>query len=140
MPRPANVIHNLVAPLFLERFAHPRGDVVEHFVPSDAFPLPFTAFADALQRIANSLGIANLIERRRAFGAISTSAAGMFRIAFEAPNAMGVLFDKSQQTACRLAVKANRWNDTAMLFDFARPLAGIVLDPIVPFFHRRITC
>jgi hypothetical protein len=140
MPRPADVVHDLVASLFLKRFAHSRGDIVEYFVPSRAFPFSLAASADAFQRIANSLGIANLIEGRRSFGAISTSAAGMFRIAFEAPNTMRVLLDKTQQSARRFAIETDRRNDLAMLLDLARPLGGIVLDPVVPFFHGRITC
>ena len=139
MAGPADVIHDLVAPLFLKRFAHSRGDIVEHFVPSHAFPFAFAAFADAFQRIANALRIGHLIERRRTFGAVSAAAAGMFRIAFEAANAIGVLLDKAQQAAGRFAIETDRRNDPAMLFDFARPLRGVVLDPVVPFFHGRIT-
>src|SRR5688572_1213309 len=56
-----HVIHDLIAAIFLERFAHAPGDIVEHFIPTDPFPLSFTSFADALERIKNPLGIGHLI-------------------------------------------------------------------------------
>src|SRR6185436_16816519 len=140
MAGPADMIHDLVAPFFLQRFAHARSDVVEYFVPGRAFPFAFAALANAFQRIANPFGVGYLIEGRRSFGAVSAAAAGMLGIPFETANAMSVLFDKTQQSARRLAIETDRRNDLAMLLDFARPLRGIVFDPIVPFLHGRISC
>ena len=33
VPRPSDVIHDLVAPVFLERFANSRAKIVEHVIP-----------------------------------------------------------------------------------------------------------
>ena len=70
MTRPADVIHDLVAPFFLKRFTHARRDVVDYFVPGRTFPFAFAALA-MLKRIAKSFGVGYLIEGRRSFGAIS---------------------------------------------------------------------
>ena len=136
--RPADVIHALVAALFLKRLAHPRCDVIENHIPSDALPLPFAALTRAPQRIANALRIVDLVQRRRPLGAVAPAAAGMLRITFEAANPVGVLLDESQEAACRFAVETDRRNDPAVFLNFSRPLRGVVLDPVVPFFHRRI--
>ncbi len=134
----ADVVHDFVAPLFLQRLTHAAGDVVEHFVPTDPLPLAFAALADALQRITNAFGIANLVERRRPLGAVAAAAAGMLGIALEAANLVRVFFDHRNQAAGRFAIETNGWNDPAVLLDFARPLRRVVLDPVVPLFHRRI--
>ncbi len=72
---PPDVIHDLVATIFDDRFANSRGDVVERFVPGGAFPFSFAAFAGALERIKNAIGIVNLIERCRTFGAVASARA-----------------------------------------------------------------
>ena len=100
--------------------------------------LPSPRFADALRGITNALGIGDLIQRRRAFGAVAAAAAGMFGIAFEAADAHRILVDESEQAASGFAVEANRRNNLAMFLDFARPRCGIVFDPVVPLFHGRI--
>src|SRR5262245_30771376 len=138
MPRPPDVVHDLVAPLFLDRLAHARADIVEHLIPADALPLPLPSFTGSSQRITNPFRIGDLVERRRSLGAVSAAASGMFRIAFETPDQVSFFFNETEQTAGRLAVETNRRNDPAMLLDFARPLRGVVLDPIVPFFYRWI--
>src|SRR3970040_1104946 len=99
MAGPADVIHDLVAPFFLKRFAHPRRDIVEHFVPTDTLPFTLTSFADALQGITYAIGIGDLVERRRSLGAIAATTAGMLRIALEAADTVGVLLDEREQTA-----------------------------------------
>src|SRR5688572_23371660 len=63
MAGPPDVVHDLVAPLFLQRFAHSAGDVVEHFVPANLLPCPLASFAYAFQRITNTLWIRHLVER-----------------------------------------------------------------------------
>ncbi len=123
MSRPADVIHDLIAAIFLERFAYARRNVVEHFIPSNALPFAFAAFADAFERIANAFRVGDLIERRRPLGAVAASAAGMLRIALEAADSVGVFLDDRHQAAAGFAVKTNRRNDPAMLLYFPRPLA-----------------
>src|SRR5215207_592134 len=102
--RPTDVVHNLVAALFLKRFAHPSGDIIENFIPGDPLPLAFASFADPLERILDAFRISHLIESCRPLRAISSPAAWMFRIAFEPSNTMGVFLDDRDQTASRLAV------------------------------------
>jgi len=135
----SDVVHDLVAPLFLKSFAHSPGDIVDNFVPADALPLAFTSLTDALERITNALGIGHLIQSGRSLGAVAPATAGMLGVAFEAPDAVGIFFDKADQAAGRLTVETNSRDDLAVLFDLARPLCRVVLDPIVPFFHGRIT-
>jgi hypothetical protein len=59
----------------------------------------------------------------------------MFRIALEAANLVGVFLDDADQSASRFAIETNRRNDLAALLDFTRPLRGVVLHPVIPFFH-----
>ena len=61
-------------------------------------------------------------------------------VAFELADLQRVFFDVGQQSAGRFAIEASSRNQEIMLLDFARPLCGIVLDPVVPFFYGRITC
>src|ERR1041384_1953846 len=138
MPGTSNVIHDFVAPLFQQRFSYAAGNVIESLIPGDALPLSGAALADALQRITNPLGIIDLIECRGSLGAISAPTAGMLRIPLETPDTSGVLFNESQKPACSFTIEANRRNDMAVFFDFTRPLRRVVLDPIIPLFHRRI--
>src|SRR5215204_2777119 len=111
----ADMIHDLIAPLFQQRLAHTPGNVLQHFIPTDALPFPFAALADALQWVANALGVGHLIKCRRTFGAIAATAAGMFGIALEAANLVGVFLDHSDQPAGGFAVKTDRRNDPTML-------------------------
>src|SRR6185369_5445691 len=137
--RPADVIHDFVAPILLERFAHAAGDIIENFVPGSPLPLAFAALTDAFQWITDTLGIGHLVERCRTFGAVAPATAGVLGIAFEAPNCIGLFFDDGNEPAGRFTIEADRRNDPAMFLDLARPLGGIVFDPVLPFFDRRIS-
>src|SRR5207247_4622542 len=102
-----DVIHDLVATIFDDGFANARGDIVEDSIPTDAFPFTFTAFARALQRIKNAIGIGDLIQRRRTFGAITSAAPRILRIAFELLNLVGLFIDIGQQPARGLAAETS---------------------------------
>src|SRR5216683_7547294 len=71
LARAPDVIHNLVTAIFDDSFANPRGDVVKSSVPGRLFPLACPTFSGSFQRIKNAIGIVNLIERGRTFGAIA---------------------------------------------------------------------
>src|SRR5215510_6089226 len=133
--RTSDMIHDLVAPILFQRFADPCGDVVENFVPAHALPFSLAALPNPLQRIANALRIGYLVQGRGPFRAVASTAAGMFGIAFEAPDAHRFLVDEADKTARRLAVKTDGRNDLIMLLDFSGPMRGIVFDPIIPLFH-----
>src|SRR5262245_19344695 len=135
MARPPHVIHDLVASIFFQSFAHPCRDVVENFVPAHSFPLPLSPLSHPLQGITNALGIGYLIQGCRPFGTVAPAAAGMFGIAFKSPDAQGFFVDETEETARRLAVKTDRRNDLITLLDFSRPMGRIVFDPIVPLCH-----
>src|SRR5258706_10379207 len=70
-PRPPDVIHDLVTPIFDDRFPDTPGDGVEYLVPTNALPFTLAAFTGALQRIKNPIRIGNLIQRRRTLHAIA---------------------------------------------------------------------
>ena len=96
MSRTADVIHDLVPAILLERFTHARGDIIERLIPADALPLSLAPLSDTLERIANPLGICHLIQSGRAFGAVSSPATGMLRVTVESPDTIRFLIDKSQ--------------------------------------------
>ena len=106
--RPPDVIHDFVATILNDRVSDPRSDLIEHSIPAYAFPLAFSALACPLERIKDAIGIGNLIQRRRAFGAVAPSAPGILRIAFELLNLVCVFVDVGEQPARRFAVKAGR--------------------------------
>ena len=136
MARPPDVIHDLVAPVFLKRFAHPCRDVVENFVPAHTFPFSFAPLSHPLQGITNALGIGYLIKCRRTFGAVASAAAGMFGIAFESADAQRFLIDETQQTAGRLAVKTDRRNNLITFLDFSAANGPYRIPPNRPTFPR----
>ena len=135
--RPAHVIHDFFAAIFLERFADARAESFEHLVPRSSRPLPTAARPGPLHRIKDAIGIVNLIDRRRAFRAEPPAAGWMFRVSFKLGDLSGRLIDIGEKSARRLAVEADGGDDLVMLFDAARPGCGIVLDPVVPLLDRR---
>src|SRR6267142_4891226 len=110
LPRSPDVIHDLVAAVLSNRFANARGDVIERRIPGGLFPFAFAAFARALERIKNAVGIVNLVERCRTFSAIASARPRMLGIAFKLLNLASDLVDVSKQTAGRLAVEAGCWD------------------------------
>src|SRR5512132_2581795 len=119
MARPADVIHDLVASIFFQRFTHPCRDVVENFIPAHSFPFSFSPLSHPFQGITNALGVGDLIECRRPFGTVASAAAGMLGIAFKSSDAHRFLVDETEETARRLAVKTDRRNNLITLLDFS---------------------
>ena len=81
--RAADVIHDLVAPALDERLSDARGDVVERLVPGDALPLTPAPRPDPLQRMADALGILDLVQGGRSLRAVAATAAGVLRVSLE---------------------------------------------------------
>ena len=88
--RTTDVDHDFISPVFLQRFTNASGDVVQNFIPTHPLPFPFSAPACPLERISDSFGIVDLIQRRRSFGAISPAAPWMLGIAFEPADFQGI--------------------------------------------------
>src|SRR5688500_20369914 len=72
---PADVIHDLLATVFDNRFANARGDRVKCFVPGGPFPFSGTALSGALQWIKNAIRIRDLVESGWTFRAVAPSRA-----------------------------------------------------------------
>ncbi len=102
-----DVIHDLVAPIFDDRFANARGDIIQNPVPRYLFPFTFTAFAGALEWKKNAIGILNLVECCRTFGTITPARTRMFRIAFKLLNVTSDFVDVGEQAAGRLTVETS---------------------------------
>ena len=132
LSRPADVVHDLVAPSIGDRASHADRDVVEGFVPGDPHPLTRAAPADPLERIENAIGVGDLVERGRTLGAVPAPRARMFGVAFELPDLQGVLVHVRQQPARRFAVEAGGGDKHVPLFDPPGPRFGVQLDPVVP--------
>src|SRR5215470_13051367 len=137
--RTADMIHDFIASILFQRFAYSCRNIVENLVPAHPLPFSLSPLSDALQRITDALRIGYLIQGRRPFCAVASTAAGMFGITFEAPDAQRFLVDKTDKTARRFAVKTDRRNDLIMLLDFSRPMRRIVFNPIIPLLHGWIT-
>ena len=135
--RPPNVIHDLVATIFDNRLANPRRNIIKRLVPTDAFPFSFAPFASALQRVKNAIWIVDLIQRRRAFGAVAPARSWILRIPFEFLNLVRVFVDVSKQSTRRLAVETSRRHKLITPLLTPRPRLRIQLRPITPAFFRR---
>jgi hypothetical protein len=73
LPRAPDVIHDFIPTILDDRFPNPGRNIIKRRVPGGAFPFAFAAFAGALERIKNAIGIVDLIERRRTFGAVAST-------------------------------------------------------------------
>src|SRR5262249_24086734 len=111
--------------------------IVQHLIPTDALPFAFAAFTGTLQGIKNAIGIGNLVERRRPFGAIASAAPGILGIAFELLDCSRLFVDVRQQPARRFAFEACRRHQLVMALLALRPGLRIELSPIIPAFLWR---
>src|SRR4029079_9544021 len=89
----ADVIHDFVPPVFDDRRADPRRDLVQRLVPGHLQPPPAAAFAVALQRIQDAIRILQLVAGDYALGTGAAAAAGMDRVAFNLANREPLLVD-----------------------------------------------
>jgi hypothetical protein len=135
--RPPDVVHDLGAPVLLERLADARGQRREHPVPRNALPLAAAAGAHPLEGKEDAVAVLDLVERRGSLRADPSAAAGMDRIALEAADLAGRLVDVGQEPARRFAVEADRRHQTHPALDLSRPRLRVVLDPVVPPLRRR---
>ena len=115
----------------------PAGDVVERLVPAHALPAVAAARARAPQRIQDAVGVGDLVERRRALGAVAPARARVLRVALELAHLQRLAVDVGEQPARRLAVEARRRDEHEALLHALRPRARVELDPVVPALLRR---
>ena len=120
-----------------ERVVHLLGERVEHVVPAAALPLARAARTVAPLRVEDPLGVVELVDRRRALGAVAPATAGVVRVALELADLEGLLVDERRQPAGRLAVEADRRHEDVLALDLARPGVDVVLRPGVPLLDRR---
>src|ERR1043165_3333569 len=97
LARTTDVIHDLVRPPLRDRPANAPGQIIKRFVPRDAHPLALAATPRPLQRIKDKIRVRDLVERRRAFGAVAPARARMLWIALELLNLQALLIDVGQQ-------------------------------------------
>src|SRR6185295_11587072 len=81
--------------------------------------------------------ILDLVERRRALGAVLPARAGVMRVPLELPDLLRLAIDVRDEPARRLAVEARRRHEHVVPLDLPRPGGGLVLDPVVPLLDRR---
>lgn len=130
--RAPDVIHDFLTSVFNNSRADAFRNRIERFIPRRTFPLPFAALARALHGIENPIRIGNLIQRRRAFGAIPSTRTGMLRIPLKLLHLTRDLIDISQQPARGLTVKTRRRHQRVMPLDSPGPRPRIELGPIIP--------
>src|SRR5215468_1994288 len=95
--RPTHVIHDLLPPVFQDRFANTRCHVVKYLVPADLLPLSGPTFSYSFQRMENAIRIVDLIERCRPFRTIAPPGSGMLRIALKFSNLVRGFIDIGEQ-------------------------------------------
>ena len=110
MARTPNVIHDFVLASFPQSQPNAGSEVVENFIPADAFPFSFSALAGSPQGIQNAFRIVDLVDGRRALGAIAAAAAGVRRIAFKLLHLHFFFVDIGQQSARGFTIEADGGN------------------------------
>ena len=95
----SNMVGDFVVAAFFQGRADSRRDVLKHRFPGDSFPFALTPFSDSLQGIEDPFFVLDLVDGRRAFGAVSPSASGMIGITLEFTYLPGFLVDIAQQSA-----------------------------------------
>lgn len=135
-----DVVGHFVLASFLQGAADASGDVVEHSIPGDALPLAFAAFAGTLERVQDSVGVGDLVDRGRAFGAVSPAGSGVVGVALELAHAAGGLVHVGQQAAGGFAVETGGGHHVVGFFLAARPGLGFILRPVVPALGGRVVC
>src|ERR671939_331470 len=83
LARTPDVIHDLVAPPLLNGLAYTRRDLIQGIIPGDAHPLALAAPSCTLDRIKDAVGVCDLVQGRRPFGAVAPARARMLRVALE---------------------------------------------------------
>ena len=129
---PPDVVHQLVAPSFLDRLADAPADVGERLVPRDALPLAFAALAGAPQRIEDAIRILELVRSDDPLRAGAPAAARMHRVAFDLADVHLLLVDVGEDAARRLAVEADGGNDPVVPPVLLRPARRLEVDVVVP--------
>src|SRR5260370_22606965 len=105
---PADVVHDFVLASFLQRFPNSPTQIVQFLVPRHSLPFALTALSCPTQWIENALRVIDLVNRCRAFGAVSPTAPGMGGIAFKLLDLRLFLVYVSQQSTRRFAVEPHR--------------------------------
>lgn len=134
----SDVVGHFVLAAFLQGVADAPGDVVEHGIPGDALPLALAAFARALQRVQDAVGVGDLVDSGRAFGAVAPAGGGVVGVALELAHIARGFVHVGQQAAGGFAVEARRGHHIVGFFLAARPGFGFVLRPVVPALGGRV--
>src|SRR6266516_8196864 len=132
-----DMIHDLVATVFDDGCADFSSECVQYLIPRGAIPFALATFPRTFQRVEDAFRIVDLVDGSRAFGTIASPTAWVIGVALEFFDTTSFLIHVGHQTTGGLAVKADRWNDGIVPFDFARPCFGVVFYPVVPAFGWR---
>ncbi len=132
-----HVVRDLLVATLLERLPDARGDVVQRLVPGDPLPLAAPALDDPLQRVQDALGVVELVDGRRALGAVAAAGSRMSRVALDLLHAQIGLVDVGEQPARGLTVEARGRHEHVLVRHLARMRLRVVLDVVVPVLHRR---
>ena len=135
---PTDVVHDLVVAVLAERPADPTTDVVECLVPTDALPEALSSLADPLHRVQDPLGVLDLVDGGRAFGAVPAPTGRVNRVALELGDPARLLVHPGQQAAVGLAVEAGGGNEAMGPPDLRGPSGGVQGLHVVPGLLGRI--
>jgi hypothetical protein len=135
--RSSNMIDDTIGSAQLA-FAHSPGDLSQGLIPTDAFPFPFTAFANSLQGIKDAFRVIDLIMRRGSLSTVSAAASRVNRIAFELANLESILVYIGEKPTGRFTVEADGRHERISPRDALRPFLAIPFDPVIPYIGWRI--
>ena len=137
LPRPADVIHDIVRAPLGERRADPRGNVLQRLVPRDARPSVAAARASPLHRVQHAVRVLDLVQRRRALGAVAAPRPGVLGVALQLAHLAGVPVNVGEQAAGRLAVETGGGHEHVAALDAGGPGLRVQFHPVVPPLLRR---
>lgn len=112
--------HNGLGAVLFSGFHHLVRDDIDRFIPADAFPFVFAAFADTDHRVLVAVRMVKRVDAGKAFGAERAFAHRIVRIAFDFDNPS--VANMRADTAVMDTGSACRRDDLSVIF-----LIGVLL-------------
>ena len=107
----SDMVRDFIVATLLNSLAHSSCNVIKHTVPAHSIPFATTSFSRAFHWIEHSVGILNLVERRRTFCTVSASTCRMIRIADQLAHRHGLLVNISQKSTTCLTIETGCRNN-----------------------------
>jgi hypothetical protein len=104
-----HMVSDFIIAFFLNGFPQASRNIIQYFIPADAFPFPGSTFAFATQRIKDTIRIGNLVDGSGALSAIPPTATRVIRITLKLTDFVTFLIYVCRQTTGTFTFKSSGW-------------------------------